>query len=121
DWSSDVCSSDLEPRFVHAGGALGDQSLEAVRLHRLDERRKISIERRRVPDRFSQPRQDLLLEKLTPFLERFASEVLATQHYEIEQVVHDRRRRRAVVLKRVERRTALLVERDQLTVDHGVV
>jgi hypothetical protein len=87
----------------------------------LNQSRKSRVERRRIPDRFSQTRQHLLLQELPPYRQWLAPEVLAAEHHEVEHVVHDRRWRRAVVLKRIERRTALLVERHQLTVNHCVV
>ena len=74
-----------------------------------------------VADRLRELRQDLLLEQLAPRVERLAHDVAAGEDHDVEDVVDDRRRRRAVVLQRVERRPPVLVERDDLAVDHRLI
>jgi hypothetical protein len=65
--------------------------------------------------------EHLGLEQRLPGDERLAGQVAPLEHQQIEHEVADRRVRRGVVLQQRERRAAILVERDDLAVYHGLV
>jgi hypothetical protein len=92
-----------------------------VHLHGFNQDRQSRREGSRVPHRLRQLREHLLFQELAPLLEGFAHHVATREHHDVEYVVDDRSRCRPVLLQGVERRTALFVECNHLTVDDRVV
>ena len=92
-----------------------------MRLNGDDKVGQTSLKFARISDGIAQLRQDAVFEQCPPCDERLAHHIATSEHEHIECVVENRRRRRAVILKDVERRLARFVESNNLAIDYGLV
>ena len=102
------------PTRVAGVGALGEDSLEPLRLRRIEQRNAV-VEGRRETNR--RVRVEQRLEPRAALRERQSDERLALELEHVEEVVDERAR---ALLHRREARPTLLVERADLAVQHAV-
>src|SRR5437762_12148258 len=86
----------------------------------MDKIAQARVQLARVAHRFSELRQDVSLEQLAPRLERLPLDVTAGQNHDVKNVINDRDVS-AVVLQRAERWPPVVIQRDELAVNHRLV